>query len=164
MTRFASQQSVQVGGLVILVALSFALNGACARAADTVFEAPGTLGTTWYCWYVASEFQLQCQLITPPAGGFSTPDRAAAGARQRESVDDSWSHPDSLSAPRATIPLWNPPIEMDSARRLARAVMCGQVRPCTVDFDENRDRLAPLRAEVRRYAAETRTTQASVVP
>lgn len=132
------------------LAVAVSLVGSClALTAEGMADAftPGTgrSETNWNCWYSVSGFKLQCIVRTEANPEMLAPSANTVDGRRAGTGEVTWNHPDSLVGLRAEIPLWNAPIEMDRVRRLAKAVLCGRVRNCTVEFDPNQDGLAPVR-------------------
>lgn len=87
----------------------------------------------WRCWYDPERPAVACRLDHAPEGGGTAfaddPERAPAMVRMLR------SDPGSLSGEQIVIPLHSPPIDMNQAARLARAVMCrGHGAACRVDW------------------------------
>jgi hypothetical protein len=123
-----------------LVAISFV--GAAAAQATEQADA------RWACWYQPSDLTVQCLLA-----------RADEGSEQRrvevdrrfdrrlpELVRTIWAAPEQLAGARISIPLGSVPFEMEFVQQLARSVMCGVRRDCSVGFDANHDGRADVRA------------------
>lgn len=111
---------------------------------------------TWACWYQSSDYTLRCLLSRTPAS--LEPARAerlrqAVDRRLPEIVRVLRAAPERLASHQVFIPLWNEPYEMEFARELAVAVMCGVRDDCAVVFDANADGRAPQRAAALRAGA-----------
>lgn len=142
-------------------------------SANNFAEVPGSLtdGARWACWYEPRTLTLECVLQQAPTAGHA--ERAAAVARHFDprlpaGVRTIWGSPERLAARRIHIPLWNTPFEMDFARELAEAVMCGARKDCAVRFDANADgnaarRVAPAESPARGLEALTQD-EASPAP
>lgn len=129
----------------ILLVLLFAVSGSSsADIADPVPE-----GTRWACWYAPAQLTVQCLLTRAPVGGHAL--RAAEVASRMDRrlpalVKTIWGSPEQLAGDRISIPLMNVPFEMNYVSVLAKSVMCGVRKDCSVHFDSNPDGLAPVRA------------------
>lgn len=128
---------------LLLATLAFA-GSAFANPEQPQDDAP-----RWACWYSPVGLSIQCLLFQVPTRGLEqraaevsgrTDGRLPAVARQ------IWGSPEKLAGSRINIPLMAPPYEMSQARRLARSVVCGTRKDCSVLFDRNADGHAPLRA------------------
>lgn len=129
----------------ILVALLFAVSG--SSSAD--MTDPAVEGTRWACWYAPAQLTVQCLLTRAPVNGHAI--RAAEVAshidrRLPALVRTIWGSPEQLAGDRISIPLMNVPFEMNYVGVLAKSVMCGSRKDCSVHFDSNPDGLAPVRA------------------
>ncbi|RIX45632.1 MAG: hypothetical protein D3M94_12470 [Rhodocyclales bacterium GT-UBC] len=103
----------------------------------------------WACWYAAANLSVQCLLSQTPRDGLTL--RAAEVAstidrRLPRLVSLIWGSPEKLAGYRVSIPLLSQPFEMDYVRQLAKSVMCGGRRDCSVHFDANADGQAQVRA------------------
>jgi hypothetical protein len=108
-------------------------------------------GPRWACWYAPAALNIQCLLYQTPTRGLEQ--RAAevsdrADRRLPTLARQIWGSPEKLAGARISIPLMAPPYEMSQARRLARSVVCGARKDCSVVFDRNADGHAPLRAAI----------------
>ncbi len=129
----------------VLLVLLFAVSGSSsADIAD-----PASEGTRWACWYAPAQLTVQCLLTRAPANGHAL--RAAEVASHMDRrlpalVRTIWGSPEQLAGDRISIPLMNVPFEMNYVGVLAKSVMCGSRKDCSVHFDGNSDGLAPVRA------------------
>lgn len=129
----------------IVLVLLFAVSGSSsADIAD-----PANEGARWACWYAPAQLTVQCLLARAPVNGHAQ--RAAEVANRMDRrlpalVRTIWGSPEQLAGDRISIPLMNVPFEMNYVGVLAKSVMCGSRRDCSVHFDSNPDGLAPVRA------------------
>lgn len=135
---------------LILVALGL-------PALSSAQSAPAGNAPAWACWYHASDFTLRCVLSRTPASlepARVEALRQAVDRRLPELVRVIRATPERLATQQIFIPLWNAPYEMDFARQLAEAVMCGGRDDCRVVFDANADGRAPQRAAALRAGTD----------
>ena len=98
--------------------------------------------TRWFCAYAPSEGEaVLCQLVETPAEGVTPMPLPASHARLPRIVSDIRNAPSLLDDRLVVIPLHSPPIDMASAGRLARNVMCGDRPDCAVEFRSERQGL-----------------------
>lgn len=119
----------------------------------------------WACWYHASDYTLRCVLSRTPASlelARVEKLRQVIDRRLPELVRVIRATPERLAEQQIFIPLWTEPYEMDFARELAEAVMCGVRHDCTVVFDANADGRAPLRAAALRAGADEAEVRAEI--
>jgi len=129
--------------LLLLAALVFSVNS---------FANPDIAsgsGPRWACWYSPAHLTIQCLLIHAPTEGQM--ERAAEVAsridrRLPELVKIIWGSPEQLAGTHISIPLMSIPFEMEFVGQLARSVMCGTRKDCSIHFDRNSDGFAPVRA------------------
>jgi len=119
-------------------------------------------GPRWACWYAPNQLSIQCLLAHAPTEGID--DRAAAVASRIDRrlpalVQTIWGSPEQLAGAAISIPLFSLPFDMDFVGLLARSVMCGGRKDCSVAFDANADGLAPVRAA----ALESGSSEAAVM-
>ncbi len=128
-----------------LLVFLFAVSG--SSSAEIADHSPE--GTRWACWYAPAQLTVQCLLTRAPVNGHAM--RAAEVAshidrRLPALVRTIWGSPEQLAGDRISIPLMNVPFEMNFVGVLAKSVMCGSRKDCSVHFDSNPDGLAPVRA------------------
>lgn len=128
-----------------LLVFLFAVSG--SSSADIADHSPE--GTRWACWYAPSQLTVQCLLARAPVNGHAM--RAAEVSSRIDRrlpalVRTIWGSPEQLAGDRISIPLMNVPFEMNYVGVLAKSVMCGSRKDCSVHFDSNPDGLAPVRA------------------
>lgn len=136
--------------LLILVALGL-------PAVSSAQNALSGNAPSWACWYQANDFTLRCLLTRTPASlelARAEQLRQAVDRRLPELVRVIRATPERLATQQIFIPLWNAPYEMEFARELAVAVMCGVREDCTVVFDANADGRAPQRAAALQAGAD----------
>jgi len=119
-------------------------------------------GPRWACWYSPKQVNIQCLLIQVPTQGLEQ--RAAEVAshtdrRLPKVVRQIWGSPEQLAGTHISIPLMAPPFEMSLANQLARSVICGSRKDCSILFDRNADGYAPIRAA----ALESGSNEADVL-
>lgn len=144
-----------------LLLVAMALSSSCFAELSNPATSP-VAGPRWACWYESSNLTLRCLLSRAPSNGVEA--RAAAVSRTIDQrlpglVRTIWGSPEKLAGNRISIPLWAVPEEMDFARELAEAVMCGARQDCSVHFDANPDGRAPVRAA----ALEAGASEAAVM-
>lgn len=110
---------------------------------------PLTDGPRWACWYAPTTLSVQCLLIHAPTQGLEL--RAAEVANRIDRrlptlVRMIWGSPEQLAGSHISIPLLSTPYEMDFVGQLAKSVMCGARKDCSIFFDANTDGFAPVRA------------------
>lgn len=120
----------------------FAATLACAAAAHATES-----NARWACWYQSSDLSIQCLL----ARAEITDARRAEidrrfDSRLPELVRTIWANPQDLAGARIAIPLGTDPYDMQFVAELARSVMCGARRDCSIGFDANADGRADIRA------------------
>ncbi|PKO31591.1 MAG: hypothetical protein CVU34_17155 [Betaproteobacteria bacterium HGW-Betaproteobacteria-7] len=103
----------------------------------------------WACWYSSEQLSVQCLLTKTPTQGQEL--RAAEVASRIDSrlpklVQLIWGSPEELADAYISIPLMNVPFDMDFVSLLAKSVMCGTRKDCSIHFDRNADGLAAVRA------------------
>ena len=106
-------------------------------------------GPRWACWYAPTQLTVQCLLIHAPTQGQA--ERAAEVASRIDRrlpalVRTIWGSPEQLAGTPISIPLMSVPFEMDFVGLLAKSVMCGGRKDCSIHFDHNADGFAPVRA------------------
>lgn len=85
---------------------------------------------TWRCWYGEERgLALVCRLLRAPGLGEPEPFGPRPPMLQRIR-----NRPETLRDQLVLIPLFGPPVDMSRAERLARAVMCGSLVTCSIDF------------------------------
>lgn len=142
--------------LLLLAALACA--GTCsANAGNNLVDAP-----RWTCWYAPTQLSVQCLLIQAPTQGLEERAQEVASRIDRRLptlVKTIWGSPEQLAGLHISIPLMNVPFEMDFVSLLAKSVMCGSRKDCSINFDPNPDGLAPVRAA----ALESGSSEAEVM-
>src|SRR5574343_1434853 len=123
---------------------------------------PGSDGARWACWYAPSQLTVQCLLTRAPEADHAQ--RASEVARRIDRrlpalVRTIWGSPEQLAGAHISIPLMNVPFEMEFVSTLAKSVMCGARKDCSIHFDSNRDGLAAVRAA----AIESGASEAEVM-
>jgi len=124
--------------------------------ADEGSQLPGSQ-INWYCWY-ALPARVSCLLEAAPARIDTVGVDFESLKRLPHAVTVMRVDPTRLRGQRIEIPLHSPPVEMGFTALLARSVMCGSQRRCTVSFDAqaNPARIAAiLEASARIADAET---------
>lgn len=130
---------------LLLAALTVA-GSAFASPDQALDDAP-----RWACWYSPAVLSIQCLLFQAPTRGLEQRAAEVSGRADRRLptlARQIWGSPEQLAGSRISIPLMAPPYEMSQARRLARSVVCGARKDCSVLFDRNADGHAPLRAAI----------------
>lgn len=132
-----------VRSLLLLAAIAF------SHASSADFAGPTGDAPRWACWYSPEQLSVQCLLTRTPAHGQEL--RAAEVAsridsRLPELVRIIWGSPEELAGAYINIPLMSVPFEMDFVALLAKSVMCGSRKDCSIHFDRNADGLAAVRA------------------
>lgn len=114
--------------LRILAALLAIANSASAQP---LFDTPDDRAEVlWRCWYGEERGPaLICRLLQAPGTDEPQPFGPLPPILERIR-----NRPATLRDELVVIPLFGPPVEMSRAERLARAVMCGGLTTCTVDF------------------------------
>lgn len=126
------------------------------------FDNPLADGPRWACWYAPTQLSVQCLLIHAPTQGLEQ--RAAEvtsriDRRLPTLVRVIWGSPEQLAGTHITIPLMSTPYEMAFVGQLAKSVMCGSRKDCSIHFDHNADGFAPVRAA----ALESGTSESEVL-
>jgi len=138
--------------IVVATALLYA---ACAHAGMPT-------NSHWACWYAPSDLTVRCLLAHAAETGDETR-RAEVDSRfdrrLPQLVRMIWGSPEELAGLRISIPLYSVPYDMEFVHQLAKSVMCGARKDCSVGFDTNRDG----RAELRAAALETDATEEDVM-
>ena len=132
-----------VRSLLLLAAVAF------SPISSADLGGPSDDAPRWACWYAPEQLSVQCLLTRTPTQGQEQ--RAAEVAsridrRLPELVRMIWGSPEELAGAYIHIPLMSVPFEMDFVALLAKSVMCGSRRDCSIHFDRNADRLADVRA------------------
>jgi hypothetical protein len=128
---------------LILIALSVSGNSFANS------EVVGIDGPRWACWYSPASLTVNCLLSRIPAVGLEMRAAEVSSTIDRRLpalVRTMWGSPEKLSGADITIPLMTVPYEMDFVKMLAKSVMCGSRKDCSVSFDPNNDGMAPVRA------------------
>jgi len=129
----------------LLLLSAFACSGACfANSGGALGDGP-----RWACWYAQAQLSVQCLLIQVPTQGLEMRAIEVASRIDRRLptlVKTIWGNPEQLAGTHISIPLMSPPIEMDFVALLAKSVMCGSRKDCSIHFDHNADGFAPVRA------------------
>ncbi|HJV92456.1 MAG TPA: hypothetical protein VJ572_03220 [Azonexus sp.] len=126
------------------------------------FDNPLADGPRWACWYAPTQLSVQCLLIHAP-----TQDHAQRAAEVASRIDRRlpslvrtiWGSPEQLAGTHISIPLMSTPYEMAFVGQLAKSVMCGSRKDCSIHFDPNADGFAPVRAA----ALESGTSESEVL-
>ncbi|MBI2276084.1 MAG: hypothetical protein HYU74_01890 [Dechloromonas sp.] len=145
-----------VRSLLLLAALAVS-NSSFADIAN-----PLTDGPRWACWYAPAQLSVQCLLIHAPSQ-----DREQRAAEVASRIDRRlptlvrtiWGSPEQLAGTHISIPLLSTPYEMAFVGQLAKSVMCGSRKDCSINFDPNSDGFAPVRAA----ALESGSSEAEVM-
>ncbi|WP_265948780.1 hypothetical protein [Dechloromonas sp. A34] len=106
-------------------------------------------GPRWACWYAPTTLSVQCLLIHAPTQGIELRATEVASRIDRRLptlVRMIWGSPEQLAGTHISIPLMTTPYEMDFVGQLAKSVMCGAQKDCSIHFDANTDGFAPVRA------------------
>ncbi|PKO86954.1 MAG: hypothetical protein CVU18_12460 [Betaproteobacteria bacterium HGW-Betaproteobacteria-12] len=132
-----------VRSLLLLAAIAFS-HASFADIPGFPDDAP-----RWACWYSPEQLSVQCLLTRTPTQGQEL--RAAEVASRIDTrlpklVRMIWGSPDELAGAYINIPLMSVPFEMDFVALLAKSVMCGSRKDCSIHFDRNADGLAAVRA------------------
>lgn len=85
----------------------------------------------WSCWYAPERTSIACRLLRAPGVASATP---IANATMIGRIRND---PASLEGEALLIPLHGPPLDMARAASLSRAVMCGPLPSCEVEFRES---------------------------
>lgn len=143
---------------LLLLLAAFACSGTCsANSGNTLGDSP-----RWTCWYAPTQLSVQCLLIQAPSQGLEERAQEVASRIDRRLptlVKMIWGSPEQLAGLHISIPLMNVPFEMDFVSLLAKSVMCGSRKDCSINFDPNHDGQAPVRAA----ALESGSSEAEVM-
>lgn len=125
-------------------------------------DSPLADGPRWACWYAPTTLSVQCLLIQAPTQGHEL--RAAEVASRIDRrlptlVRMIWGNPEQLAGTHISIPLMTTPYEMAFVGQLAKSVMCGARKDCSIHFDDNADGFAPVRAA----ALESGSSEAEIL-
>lgn len=125
-------------------------------------DSPRADGPRWACWYAPTQLSVQCLLIHAPTQDLEL--RAAEVASRIDRrlptlVRMIWGSPEQLAGTHISIPLMSLPYEMAFVGQLAKSVMCGSRKDCSINFDHNTDGFAPVRAA----ALESGTSESEVL-
>lgn len=126
------------------------------------FDNPLTDGPRWACWYAPAQLSVQCLLIHAPTRDLEQRAAEVAGRIDRRLptlVRMIWGSPEQLAGTHISIPLMTTPYEMAFVGQLAKSVMCGSRKDCSIHFDDNADGFAPVRAA----ALESGTSESEVL-
>lgn len=129
--------------LLLLAALVFSVSS--FANSDNAFGD----GPRWACWYSPTQLSIQCLLIHAPTEGHMERATEVAGRIDRRLpalVKMIWGSPQQLAGTHISIPLMSIPFEMEFVGLLAKSVMCGARKDCSIHFDKNSDGFAPVRA------------------
>ena len=129
--------------LLLLAALAFSQTS-FADFAGFPDDAP-----RWACWYSPEQLSVQCLLTQTPTQAREL--RAAEIASRIDSrlpklVRVIWGSPEELAGAYINIPLMSVPFDMNFVALLAKSVMCGSRKDCSIHFDRNADGQAAVRA------------------
>lgn len=129
--------------LLLIAAVTFS-HASLADSAQFPDDAP-----RWACWYSSEQLSVRCLLTRTPTQGQDL--RAAEVAsridrRLPNLVRLIWGSPEELAGAHINIPLMNVPFEMEFVALLAKSVMCGTRKDCSIHFDGNADGQAAVRA------------------
>lgn len=104
---------------------------AATASARPILDTPDDRAeVTWRCWYGEERGPaLVCRLLRAPGLGEPEPFGPLPPMLQRIR-----NRPETLRDQLVLIPLFGPPVDMSRAERLARAVMCGSLITCSVEF------------------------------
>lgn len=106
-------------------------------------------GPRWACWYSPKQLSVQCLLVHAPTMGRmerATDVASRIDRRLPALVKVIWGSPEQLAGNYISIPLMSIPFEMEFVEQLAKSVMCGARKDCSIHFDKNSDGLGPVRA------------------
>lgn len=108
---------------------------AATASAQPILDTPDTgAEVIWRCWYAEERGPaLACLLQRAP--GMGEPEPSAPLPPLLQQIRN---RPEMLRDQLVLIPLFGPPVDMSQAQRLARAVMCGSLVTCSVDFTPGR--------------------------
>lgn len=116
---------------VMAVMLAFAATASAQPIPDTPDDRAEVV---WRCWYGEERGPaLVCRLVSAP--GLDEPEPSIPLPPMLQRIRN-W--PEMLRDQLVLIPLFGPPVDMSRAERLARAVMCGSLTTCSVDFTPGR--------------------------
>lgn len=128
---------------------SLLLAAAIFLSHNVAAEVTGAEGPRWACWYAPNQLSVQCLLTQAP-----TQDRQLRAMEVANRIDPRlpalvrhiWGSPEELAGAYIAIPLMNVPFELAFVSQLAKSVMCGRRKDCSIHFDGNADGLAAVRA------------------
>lgn len=114
-----------------MIPIMAALLAVAGNASAQPFDAPDDPAVvSWRCWYGEERGPaLVCRLVRAPRV-----DESEASEELPPMLERIRSRPGTLRDQLVLIPLFGPPVDIARAERLARAVMCGGLTTCAVDF------------------------------
>lgn len=135
--------------IVRYVVRSLLLAAAVVFSHTVTAEVAAPDSARWACWYAPNQLSVQCLLTQAPTVGQQMRAMEVASRfdqRLPALVRQIWGSPEELAGAYIAIPLMNVPFDLEFVALLAKSVMCGTRKDCSIHFDGNTDGLAAVRA------------------